>query len=179
MHHEPTWAPCCAYPHVWMACTHSCPQVHTYVLMPGGRTAYLTELRSGSEVLVVSTDGSCRAVTVGRCKLERRPMVCCLRCSEINPFMLGSHIMRCWTNATVCATAQVLVEAVLEDGSLVSIILQNAETVKIAGSKSTGEAVVWEGVSVAELALHQKLLVHRCSSARHAGIAVDEFIHEQ
>ncbi|MCS7094875.1 MAG: 3-dehydroquinate synthase II [Thaumarchaeota archaeon] len=49
--------------------------VHCYVLVSAGRTAYLSELRSGSRVLAVSRDGSCRIVSVGRVKIERRPLV--------------------------------------------------------------------------------------------------------
>jgi len=49
--------------------------VQCYVLGPGGRTNYLSELRSGSRVLIVSVDGSTRIVSVGRVKVERRPLV--------------------------------------------------------------------------------------------------------
>ena len=49
--------------------------VQCYVLGPSGRTYYLSELRSGSRVLIVSTDGSTRIVSVGRVKVERRPLV--------------------------------------------------------------------------------------------------------
>ena len=49
--------------------------IHAYVLVPGGRTKYLSELRSGDEVLIVSSEGRGRAAVVGRIKIERRPMV--------------------------------------------------------------------------------------------------------
>ncbi|MFC7177130.1 3-dehydroquinate synthase II [Halosegnis marinus] len=48
--------------------------VHAYVRTPGGGTKYLSELKSGDEVQVVSTDGSTREAIVGRSKIERRPM---------------------------------------------------------------------------------------------------------
>ncbi len=51
-------------------------QVHSYVAIPGGRTAYLAELRSGSEVLVADANGRTQTALVGRCKIERRPLVC-------------------------------------------------------------------------------------------------------
>jgi len=44
--------------------------------MPDGKTAYLSELKSGSEVLVVKGDGSQRGALVGRVKIETRPLVC-------------------------------------------------------------------------------------------------------
>jgi len=46
----------------------------SYVLGPGGRTWYLSDLRAGHELLAVSTDGSARTVVVGRAKIERRPL---------------------------------------------------------------------------------------------------------
>lgn len=49
--------------------------VHLYTLGPTGKTLYLSELKSGMRVLMVSRDGSARVVTVGRVKIERRPMV--------------------------------------------------------------------------------------------------------
>ena len=51
------------------------PQVHSYLQLPGGRTGYLSELRSGAEVLVAGADGSTRSALVGRVKIEARPLV--------------------------------------------------------------------------------------------------------
>ena len=53
----------------------SCATVHSYVKMPGDRTAYLSELAAGDEVLVVSPRGEARVATVGRVKIEHRPLV--------------------------------------------------------------------------------------------------------
>jgi 3-dehydroquinate synthase class II len=49
--------------------------VHAYVQAPGGKTSYLSELASGSEVLVADACGRTRTAVVGRCKVEVRPMV--------------------------------------------------------------------------------------------------------
>lgn len=49
--------------------------VHAYAVMPGDRTTYLDELKTGSEVLIVGADGSTTLATVGRCKVEIRPML--------------------------------------------------------------------------------------------------------
>jgi len=43
--------------------------------MAGGRTAYLSELHSGSQVLVVDALGRSRTVLVGRVKIESRPLL--------------------------------------------------------------------------------------------------------
>lgn len=48
--------------------------VHCYTLAPDGTTRYLSELESGSEVLIVGGGGA-RRVAVGRSKIERRPML--------------------------------------------------------------------------------------------------------
>ncbi len=50
--------------------------IHSYLL--GGdddRTRYLSELKSGDRVQVVDSTGNRRVVTVGRIKVERRPMI--------------------------------------------------------------------------------------------------------
>ncbi len=49
--------------------------VHAYAQMPGDRTTYLEELRAGDEVLIVGADGSTTVATVGRLKVEARPML--------------------------------------------------------------------------------------------------------
>lgn len=49
--------------------------VHAYAVMPGDKTRYLEELSSGNEVLVVSADGSTSLATIGRVKVEIRPML--------------------------------------------------------------------------------------------------------
>ena len=50
--------------------------IHSYVLAPGNKTAYLSELKSGDEVLVFNTvTHRERSVTIGRLKIERRPMI--------------------------------------------------------------------------------------------------------
>lgn len=49
--------------------------VHAYAQLPGDRTAYLEELSAGSEVLIAGYDGTTQIATVGRVKVERRPML--------------------------------------------------------------------------------------------------------
>eukprot|EP00850_Spirogloea_muscicola_P000598 SM000002S05678 [mRNA] locus=s2:1482080:1485032:+ [translate_table: standard] len=49
--------------------------VHSYVAGPGGKTKYLSELQSGSSVLVVDAHGRSRIATVGRAKIESRPLM--------------------------------------------------------------------------------------------------------
>lgn len=50
--------------------------VHSYCLVPGGKTKYLSELKSGDEVLVVGDGGrTSRTAVVGRAKIETRPLL--------------------------------------------------------------------------------------------------------
>lgn len=56
--------------------------VHAYAAMPGDKTTYLEEIGSGTEVLIVSHDGKTSLATVGRAKVEVRPML--LITAEIN-----------------------------------------------------------------------------------------------
>lgn len=50
-------------------------QVHAYLQLPGGRTGYLSELKTGAEVLVADAAGRTRTALVGRVKIESRPLV--------------------------------------------------------------------------------------------------------
>ncbi len=49
--------------------------VHSYTLTGVGRTTYLSELRSGAEVVVVNARGGTRIVPLGRIKIETRPLL--------------------------------------------------------------------------------------------------------
>ena len=49
--------------------------VHAYVMSPGEKTRYLSELKAGDEALVVRHDGRTRPAYVGRSKVERRPLM--------------------------------------------------------------------------------------------------------
>lgn len=49
--------------------------VQAYVMVPGNKTRYLSELVAGDEVLIVNTKGETRTAYVGRSKIERRPLI--------------------------------------------------------------------------------------------------------
>jgi 3-dehydroquinate synthase II len=49
--------------------------VHSYAILPGDRTGYLDELKAGGVVLIVDHTGAAVQATVGRVKVERRPML--------------------------------------------------------------------------------------------------------
>lgn len=46
-----------------------------YVLAPGGKTRYLSELKAGDEVLIVDREGRSRSTSICRVKIEWRPLL--------------------------------------------------------------------------------------------------------
>jgi 3-dehydroquinate synthase II len=114
--------------------------VHSYCRVPGGRTAYLSDLVSGSGVLLVDDSGGGEAAWVGRAKVERRPLV--------------------------------LVRAVGPSGNEHSIVLQNAETIRLVGPGG-------ETKSIARIAAGDEVLLMEERAGRHFGVAVEETIREK
>ncbi len=49
--------------------------VHAYVMTPGNKTKYLSELETGDEVLTVDQEGNTKTAIVGRVKIEKRPLM--------------------------------------------------------------------------------------------------------
>lgn len=66
--------------------------VHCYTLVPEGNTKYLSELESGSQVLIADTQGTIRTVVVGRSKIESRPLR--LFKASVNTKEFGSIIVQ-------------------------------------------------------------------------------------
>ncbi|MCH1541195.1 MAG: 3-dehydroquinate synthase II [Candidatus Poseidonia sp.] len=48
---------------------------HSYIMMADGTTKYMSELQSGDELLIVDQEGVSRPVSLGRIKIETRPML--------------------------------------------------------------------------------------------------------
>ena len=49
--------------------------VHSYMEVPGGGTRYLSEIKGGDSVLLCDGNGNTRVASVGRCKVEKRPLL--------------------------------------------------------------------------------------------------------
>lgn len=49
--------------------------VHAYIMTPGNKTKYLSEIETGDEVLTVDKDGKSKTAIVGRVKIEKRPLM--------------------------------------------------------------------------------------------------------
>jgi len=113
--------------------------VHAYALMPGGKTAYLSEIAVSEKVALVSAGGQVTEACVGRTKIEKRPLL--------------------------------LVEAE-GAGRRASLILQNAETVRLVGEDG-------RPISVAALKAGDRVLGATAEAGRHFGVAVKETIVER
>ncbi len=49
--------------------------VHAYVMTPGNKTRYLSEIQAGDEVITINNKGQTKTAIVGRVKIERRPLL--------------------------------------------------------------------------------------------------------
>lgn len=49
--------------------------VSSYILAPGGRTQYLSELKAGGRILIVDREGCAKSSIIGRVKIEVRPLL--------------------------------------------------------------------------------------------------------
>ena len=113
--------------------------VSSYVLTPGMKTKYLSELKAGDEILIVERSGLTRPGHVGRVKIERRPMV--------------------------------VVETESE-GRRFSLILQNAETVRLLSDSAS--------IPVSDLKEGSIVLIRVEAGGRHFGTLVaDEMVIER
>jgi 3-dehydroquinate synthase II len=113
--------------------------VHAYTRIPGGKTRYLSELKAGDTVLIVDFHGNAAAGTVGRLKIEKRPLM--LVMASVN-------------------------------GTSVSTILQNAETIRLTNPEG-------RPVSVVDLKSGDPVLVAAESGGRHFGYKIEETITEK
>ena len=87
--------------------------VHAYILVPGNKTRYLSELKAGDSILIVDNNGNTREGIIGRIKIEKRPL------------MLIEGIYGEGDNKQIIRT-----------------ILQNAETIRLVNEKGQPVSVV-------------------------------------
>ena len=113
--------------------------VHAYLQVTEGRTAYLADLKAGDRITIVHGDGRCREGTVGRVKIERRPL-----------FLIRGE----------------------SNGEQVSVILQNAETIRLVKPD-------YSAVSVTSLKPGDIVLGKTETGGRHFGMAIEEQIIER
>ena len=100
--------------------------VHCYTIAPDGTTSYLSEVETGSEVLILNSKGKARRATVGRSKIERRPMLM-IKASA------GGEI------GGIIAQDAETIRFVKPNGQLVSVThLKKGDTVMVHAKPATG-----------------------------------------
>ena len=100
--------------------------VHCYTIAPDGTTKYLSELETGSEVLILDAKGKARRATVGRSKIERRPML-------MIKAQIGDEI------GGIIAQDAETIRFVKPGGHLVSVThLKKGDTVMVHAKSATG-----------------------------------------
>ncbi|TBR26039.1 MAG: 3-dehydroquinate synthase [Candidatus Nitrosotenuis sp.] len=100
--------------------------VHCYTIAPDGTTKYLSELETGSEVLILDSKGKARRATVGRSKIERRPML-------MIKAQIGDEI------GGIIAQDAETIRFVKPGGHLVSVThLKKGDTVMVHAKSATG-----------------------------------------
>jgi 3-dehydroquinate synthase II len=113
--------------------------VHCYVMTPGSRTRYLSDLRSGEEVLIVNYRGETYNSIIGRVKVERRPML------------------------------RIVIKGAERE---FSVVLQNAETIRIVTPDGKSKSVV-------NLEKGDRVSVYEEKGGRHFGFKIEETIEER
>ena len=100
--------------------------VHCYTLSPDGTTIYLSEVETGTEVLIFNSKGDARRATVGRSKIERRPML-------MIKAQVGDEI------GGIIAQDAETIRFIRPSGQLVSVThLKKGDTVMVHAKPATG-----------------------------------------
>jgi 3-dehydroquinate synthase II len=128
--------------------------VHSYTMTTDGRTSYLSELAAGSKVVTCE-------ISIGPSDTERQNMML----HEKNRSVVVGR-------SKVENRPLLLCRAELADGAIVSVIVQNAETIRLASVSSDGRSI--EGRSVVSLAVGDQVVVRLDGNARHLGMPIVE-----
>ena len=108
--------------------------VHCYTLGVDGTTKYLSEVETGTEVLVLDSKGKARRAIVGRSKIERRPML-------MIKAKIGSEV------GGIIAQDAETIRFVHPGGKLVSVThLKKGDTVLVHAKPATGDTLVWKSL---------------------------------
>ena len=108
--------------------------VHCYTLSPDGTTRYLSEIETGSEVLILDPKGKARRATVGRSKIERRPML--MIKAEL---LAGGKGAEAREIGGIIAQDAETIRFVRRNGQLVSVThLKRGDTVMVHATQAAG-----------------------------------------
>ena len=129
--------------------------VHAYVQIPGGKTRYISELKTGDEVLVHDADGKAHAALIGRMKIERRPLML-VKAVDANK---GEFAI------------------LLQNAETVKLVGPSKGQEKTFATPSAGQT--WRSISMAEIKPGDEVFVLEQLGARHTGVAIEETIVER
>lgn len=148
--------------------------VHSYIWGPGNSAMYLSEMRAGSEVLSVDLRGNARVVTVGRAKIERRPLInvrCRISLDQVSDEIRLAVEADRWIQQKVTPGNEKLADKEL-DYVYINVFLQNDWHVRVMGAdgKVRHSATVTPG---------DEIMAHVDIPGRHTGIKISEHILER
>ncbi len=93
--------------------------VHAYVSLTDGKTQYLSELKAGDDVLIVSANGGTRSAVVGRVKIERRPLI----------------LVKAESNGMIGKT-------LLQNAETIRLVLSNGDTISVSKLQVGDEIII-------------------------------------
>lgn len=100
--------------------------VHSYIIMEGGKTKYLSEIEAGDKILVVNHKGRGRTVTVGRAKIEKRPLL--LIKAKLGNTLIKNIVQNAETIRLVSPEGKAVSVSELKKGDKVMVSLQEGGT---------------------------------------------------
>ncbi|MDS0527100.1 3-dehydroquinate synthase II [Clostridium sp. SHJSY1] len=92
--------------------------LHSYIFCKDNTTKYLSELKAGDEVLAVNAKGETRIVSVGRVKIERRPLLLINAVSD-NGVCVNTIVQDDWHIRILGENGEVKNSTLLKEGEFV------------------------------------------------------------
>ena len=89
---------------------------HSYILKADGSTSYLSELKMGDEIMLLSESGTSRSAVVGRIKIEKRPFIL-FRWKDEKHNEAGTLLQQAETVRLVTATNEIVSITELAEGT--------------------------------------------------------------
>ena len=98
--------------------------VQAYIMVPGNKTRYLSELEAGDSVLVVDKNGKTRESIVGRCKIEKRPLI--LLEAKYEDIKIKSLLQNAETIRVVSSKGEAVSVSDLQAGDKVKVFIDDS-----------------------------------------------------
>ena len=98
--------------------------VQAYIMVPGNKTRYLSELEAGDSVLIVDKNGKTRESIVGRCKIEKRPLI--LLEAKYEDIKIKSLLQNAETIRVVSSQGEAVSVSDLQPGDKVKVFIDDS-----------------------------------------------------